>query len=122
MKKEGSRLVLGLFEEIPNADLKEEDIPVADAEYHEITSFALTFDGYEAWGSFRGCAEVANSWADAYARGQELPDSLTELRTCLFFEQRRFRDSRYGPSDQAMAYIRALVETIRHKVRAGEVE
>ena len=115
-------MVLGLFEEIPNANLKEDDIPAADAGYHQITSFALTFDGYEAWGSFRRCAEIANHWADVYARRQELPNSLKELRTCLFFEQRRYRDSRYGPSDQAIDYIHALVGKIRHKVRAGEAE
>ncbi len=122
MTEEGRRLVLGLFEEIPNADLKEEDIPVADAEYHEITSFALTFDGYEAWGAFDRCAEIANQWAQVYARHQELPTLLSELRTCLFFEQRRWHHFGRAPDDEAMTYVRALVEEIRRIVRGGEVE
>jgi len=122
MKREKGRLVLGLFEEIPNSDLNEEDVPVAGAECREIFSFALTFDGYEAWGSPGKCGEIANRWAQVYVQRQELPASLSELRTCLFFEQRRWHHFGYGPDDEALKYIRALVEEIRRKVRAGEVE
>ena len=46
---------------IQNADLTLADIPVPDADIDEIGWFALTFDGYEHWGSFEECADVANS-------------------------------------------------------------
>jgi hypothetical protein len=38
---------------------------------------SLTFNGYNVWGSFETCAEIANA---------QRHDSLTNLRTCLFFE------------------------------------
>ena len=70
------------------------DIPVPDADINEIGCFALTFDGYEHWGAFEKCAEVANA---------ERQNTLTDLRTCLFFEQRRWRHSGYGPDEEAEA-------------------
>jgi hypothetical protein len=111
-----------MFEEIANADLTENDIPMSNAEWHDIVEFALTFDGYSYWGSFEKCAEIANQAAEAYARQQVLPDSLTELRTCLFFEQRRYHHFGQSPDGQAMDYIHALVDGIRQKVRAKEIE
>jgi hypothetical protein len=111
-----------VFEEIANPDLADSDIPSPDAGWGQIGSFALTFNGYEAWDSFDRCGEIANRWAKVYAERQELPDSLKELRTCLFFEQRRWRHFGYDPDDEAMTYIQALVEEILRKVQLGEVE
>lgn len=85
------------------------DIPNPDASWREIAEFALTFNGYEVWGSFEKCAEIANA---------KRQDSLTDLRTCLFFEQRRWRHFGEDPDGEAMAYIRALVEKIRRRVSA----
>jgi hypothetical protein len=107
--------------EIANADLTEHDVPSSKADWHQIGKFALSFDGYSHWGSFGECAEIGNRWAKAYAEGQTLPDSLTDLRTCLFFEQRRWRHYGWDPDEEAMHYIRALVEAIRRKVAVGEV-
>jgi hypothetical protein len=106
--------------EIANADLTEAHVPPPDAQWRPIGRFALTFNGYEAWGSFANCAQIANHWAHVYAERQELPQSLTELRTCLFFEQRRWRHFGYDPDDEAMAYIRALLEEIRRTVGSGD--
>lgn len=108
--------------EIAGADLTEGDIPSANAEWHEIGRFALSFNGYEQWGSFERCAEIANRWLDAYGAQGSLPNSLTELRTSLFFEQRRWRHYGFDPDEEAMDYIHALVEVIREKVRAGEID
>lgn len=108
--------------EISNAKLKIGDVPASDAGWSQIGGFALTFDGYEHWGSFGKCAEIDNHWAKAYTEGQTLPDSLTDLRTCLFFEQRRWRHYGWEPDEEAMNYIRALVEAIRCKVPAGQVD
>jgi hypothetical protein len=97
--------------EIANENLTMSDIPSADASWEEIGEFALTFDGYEVWGSFERCAEIAN------AKRQE---SLTDLRTCLFFEQRRWRHFGEEPDEEAIAYIRGLVAKIRNRVSAGD--
>jgi len=102
--------------EIANEELSESDLPPPEAGWREIGRFALSFNGYEAWGSFQKCAEVANRWGDAFRATATLPDSLTELRTCLFFEQRRWRHFGYDPNEEAMRYISALVEEIRKRV------
>ena len=102
--------------EIANSDLRESHVPLPDAGWHEIGRFALSFNGYEAWGSFRKCADVADRWADAFRATATLPDSLNGLRTCLFFEQRRWRHFGYEPDEEAMRYICALVEEIRKRV------
>jgi len=81
------------------------DIPPADASWTEILDFALTFDGYEYWGSFERCAEVAN----AKAHG-----SLNGLRTCLFFEQRSWRaGDESPPAKRTLVYWRSLLKKMR---------
>lgn len=108
--------------DIANADLTEGTLPPCNAEWREIGGFALSFNGYNHWGSFERCAEIANRWRDAYRAGCSLPDSLPELRTCLFFEQRRWRHFGLDPDEQAMEYMHAIVEHMREKVRAGEID
>ena len=110
-----------MYGEIASSDLRESDLPPPDAGWREIGRFALSFDGYEAWGSFGKCAEVANRWLDAYLTDGALPESLDELRTCLFFEQRRWRHYGYDPDEEAMCYIGALLEGIRERVAAEEI-
>jgi hypothetical protein len=107
--------------EIGNEQLKVGDVPPADANWQTIGRFALSFDGYESSGSFRNCAEIGEKWAQAFLAAGALPDSLTELRTCLFFEQRRWRHYGFDPDEQARSYLGALLEGIREKVRAGEI-
>jgi hypothetical protein len=97
---------------IVNKDLTLSNIPNPDVSWFEIGGFALTFDGYDVWGSFDKCAEIAN------ARRHE---SLTVLRTCLFFEQRRWRHFEENPDEETMVYIRGLVEAIRSMVDAGDL-
>ncbi len=107
--------------EIANADLTEGTLPPCNAEWSEIGGFALSFNGYDHWGSFETCAEIANRWRDAYRAEGSLPDSLTELRTCLFFEQRRWRHFGLDPDEEGTDYIHALVERIRERVRSGDI-
>lgn len=97
------------MQEIPNADLTPADIPPPDAGWFEIGNFALTFNGYKISGD--QCAEIANA---------QRHDSLTDLRTCLFFEQRRWRHFGQEPEGKALEYIRGVVEKIRERVAAGE--
>ena len=73
--------------------------------------FALTFDGYEHCRSFEACAEVANF---------RKHNTLSDLRTCLCFEQRRWHHYGDTPDEAAPAYWRELIEKIRSKVQAGE--
>lgn len=94
--------------EVANTDLTPTDIPPADADWYTIAEFALTYDGYQRWGSFEKCAEIANA---------QRHGSLDELRTCLFFEQRRWRHFGDEPDAESMAYIRGVVEKIRGIVR-----
>lgn len=89
---------------LSNEQLRVEDVPPPDADWAAISTFALSFDGYAVQGSFERCAEIAN------ARRSE---SLNDLRTCLFFEQRRWRHFGETPDAEAIIYIRGIVEQIR---------
>lgn len=82
-------------------------------------TFAMTFDGYEEFGSFEGSSTPANTALRRYKSSGHLPESLTQLRNCIFFEHRRWRHSGENSSPQAQEYIEALLEAIRAKVFAG---
>jgi hypothetical protein len=82
-------------------------IPGDDAEWDEIADFARTFNAYEHCGSFARCADIANA---------RQADTLEDLRTCLFFEQRRWRHFGEDPDEDAMSYIRGLITQMRAKV------
>jgi hypothetical protein len=111
------------MDEIANPNLTAKDIPPPSAEYWGVIDlFALSFDGYGYWGSFEKCAEMGNSSLKSWQEKKTLPHSLTELRTCLFFEQRRWRHFDEQPDSETMAYIHALVEAIRNKVQNGEID
>ena len=88
-------------------------LPSASAGWEEIEEFALTFNGYKANGSFGACAEIANSHRH---------ESLTNLQTFLFFEQRRWRHFGDEPDEEAMEYIRTLLTMIRNRVAEGRVD
>ena len=106
-------------------NITEKDLPPLNAEYWGvIDQFALSFDGYEQWGSFEkcACAEIGNHSSATYQEKKVLPSSLIDLRTCLFFEQRRWRHFGEHPDKEIMTYIHALVEAIRNKLRNGELD
>lgn len=104
--------------EISNTVLKLDSLPQSRADWPEINKFAHTFNGYEHWGSFEKCGEIANQILEEYKASGELSANLTELRTCLFFEARRWRHYGYDPDDEAKGYIHALVEAIRACVQS----
>jgi hypothetical protein len=93
---------------IPTAELRAADVPVRDASLDALIEFAHTFDGYKQWGSFERCAEIAN------ARDHS---SLDQLRTCLFFEARRWRHFGEEPDAAAESYWRDLVSAIRGELQ-----
>ena len=108
------------METIPNTQLIEKDIPSARATWKKIEPFALTFNGYKHWGTFKKCREVADQGVKLYRGRQALNQSLTDLRTCLFFESRRWKHYEKNPTKKGMEYIRALVEAIRVRIQARE--
>jgi len=108
--------------EIDNTSLTESDLPSPNADWSIINQFALSFNGYDHWGSFEKCAEIGNESAETFGKKKTLPKSLTDLRTSLFFEQRRWHHFGEVPDKQTMIYIHALVEAIREKIRTKEYD
>ncbi|MGC1780175.1 MAG: hypothetical protein WBB34_19745 [Xanthobacteraceae bacterium] len=94
-------------EKIPDSLLTRAQIPGENATWQEIGQFALTFDGYAEWGSLERCAEIANGRRN---------ETLAELRTCLFFEQRRWNHFGHSPDAKTMEYIQGLLAAMREKV------
>ena len=98
-------------------------VPNDDANLAEIFNFGLTYKGYELNGDletgFQRCADIANNANRDWYETKNLPESLHELRSCLFFEQRRGHHSGLGPED--FNYLVALVRRIR-EVSGGFVE
>ncbi|MBM3179627.1 MAG: hypothetical protein FJZ86_04660 [Chloroflexi bacterium] len=109
------------MDRIPNSQLIEKDIPSRRAGWSKIEIFALTYNGYTQWGSFKKCREVAKQGINLYKGKKELTQSLTDLRTCLFFEARRWKHYEENPTKKGMEYVHILVEAIRVRVLAKEI-
>ena len=107
-----------LMATIPNDSLRLDDTPSADADGTEIWRLADTFNGFKHWGSFDRCVEIAN----LHFYDQLRNANLTELRTCLFFECRRWHHFGDLPDWHCKPYVRGLVEKIREMVASGRVE
>ena len=112
-----------LWPEIANENLKASNIPSATAPWDQIRRFAGSFNAYAA-------AEVDRyKQLDFQTRrdflcGKKLALDdlgLSELRGILFLSWRALRHVYCGgkPSPEEMAYILALIEAIRRKVRGG---
>lgn len=82
-------------------------MPGPDARWEQIEPFALTFDGYAAFGKELGPLAQRHREADT------VPLTLDELRGCLFLEQRSWRHVGGRPDERAMRHIRELLEAIR---------
>lgn len=95
---------------IPSERLSVLDVPSADASVHDLIMFAHRFAGYEYWGSFERCAEVAN--------GTSI--SLDGLRTRLFFDARGWRHSGEDPDEAALGRWNYLVTQIRNRIELRE--
>jgi hypothetical protein len=107
--------------QIPNPELALDHIPAPDADYYGVISeFALTFNGYDYYPDT--CADIANRAIERHGDCGAVPDSLSELRACLFYEQRRWRHLDEDLDVEAIKYIHALVDAIRAKVAAGNLD
>ncbi len=98
---------------IPDDSLLFRDVRAPEADWSAIGDFALIFNAYQHWDSFERCAEIGNKAKHAYETSGTVPGFLTELRTCLFFEQLRWMHFGEEPDVEAFPYIRALVSAIR---------
>lgn len=90
---------------IRSEDLTIADLPSEEPSWRDILQFALSFNGYDHWGSFEQCSKVALN-----------PDmsSVDEIRTSLFFQQRAWRHSgACSPSPQQVTYWRELLSALR---------
>ncbi|MFM7719478.1 MAG: hypothetical protein ACKO8G_08360 [Actinomycetota bacterium] len=90
----------------------------------EITEFALSYDGYVRFGPFGLLSACANAALERWRVDRTVPATLHELRSFLFFEQRRWRHLEQGPAwfgveprteptDDDREYIEALLDRIR---------
>lgn len=94
--------------------LTQDLVPGPQASWISIEKFALTFDAYAFLG-FERCAALANKAVARFQEDGTLPQGLAQLRSCLFFEQRRFRHMDTIPTGSGLAYIHALLEAIRRQ-------
>jgi hypothetical protein len=95
-----------------NRDLRSSRLPTIADGLQALMDFAHTFDGYGYWGDVGKCADIANS---------KRHNTLTELRTCLFFEARRQRHGGTSPTAEELAYMYDLVEQVRARVSLSEL-
>ena len=95
---------------IPSDNLTVDMLPGSEATENDFFVFALTFNGYEA---LADCAEIANKSVRAFAEHGTLPESLDELRGCLFYEQRRKRHCDSDACEEDLRYYNALVDAMR---------
>jgi hypothetical protein len=109
------------MDKIPNSQLREEDLPTKRAGWSKIVPFAQSFNGYEHCGSVQKCRDVANEGVALHKGNKVLDQSLTDLRTCLFYEARRWRHLEKKPTKSGLKYVHALVEAIRVRVKTNEL-
>ncbi|MCX6304066.1 MAG: hypothetical protein NT040_03770 [Bacteroidetes bacterium] len=104
-----------MSDEIHNTDLRLDQIPPIDSDYSQIADFALTFDGYN---KIKDIALFANKVVAAFQNGHAIVVklTLTELRACLFYEQRRYRHFGEDPEGKDRDYINIIVLEIIKRV------
>ena len=106
---------------VPNEDLSVHDVPSLDPRrpwenLQEVWTFALMFDGYR-FGGFGRVSDIANAANEEYFRSGQLPSDLTDLRLCLYFEQRRYRHMGFSPEGSILLYLSRVLEATRERVR-----
>jgi hypothetical protein len=104
-------------DEVPNERLKVSAVPPVTASWDTIVSFAQAIDGYRAIGQ-KECAQLCNRVKSELSRNPVSVQmlSLTELRSCLFFEQRRFNHFGHEPLGADRIFINTLLQAIQRKI------
>ncbi len=110
----------GEFGEItPSDELRRHHLPSRDDSQMAWIEFALKFDGYAEMGGSEECATFANSVRARWQSSGSLPSKLGDLRTAVFFEQRRWRWGDEAPfTEDEWRYWHALVNAIRELLPA----
>ena len=94
---------------IPNAELDITDVPRRGESWEAVSDFALSYDGYGYWDDL---ATLAGRVLQHWTRRRSLPDTLDELRGCLFYEQRRWNHFGEEPTGRSADYMWAMVDAI----------
>ena len=102
---------ISMSREILNEDLKLKDLPENVTPLNIFWSFCHTFNGYEAFNGM-DCGLMANAALQTWEKERRLPQDLSELRGCLFFEARRWRHYGYDPDPQTLVYLKELLEAV----------
>ena len=102
-------------EEIHNTDLRIDQIPPINSDYTTIAGFALSFDGYSR---IKDISIFANKIVEEVKNDKSITEklTLTELRACLFYEQRRYRHYGEEPEGEDRDYIKGLLLEITKRV------
>jgi len=98
---------------IQNEELRLSDVPAENADIYAISPFALSFDGYASYpANYSLFSETRRAFEAGCANLNGL--GLTDLRSCLFHEQRIQKWSMDNPDYKPdLRYMRALVSAIR---------
>ena len=102
---------------LSNEELKIEDVPTPHASWAAISRFARSYDGYSTFPqptpgkTVFACGQFANDIYRRYLKFGELPETLDDLRTALFFENSR-RRMELDPRNQRDEYIYIILNKI----------
>jgi hypothetical protein len=96
---------------IPDDKLSLSNVPEENADWVTISRFALTFDGYEYPANWEAYSQTKEAFKAGTAKFDLM--SLTELRTCLFHEQRFQRWSVQPAYEPQLIFMHALLCAIR---------
>ena len=94
---------------IVNAELDTTAVPGRGESWDAVSDFALSYDGYAYWDDL---ATLAGAVLQRWTRRRSLPDTLDELRGCLFYEQRRWHHFGEEPTGRSAEYMWAVVNAI----------
>ena len=101
----------GEFASFHSAIASASSVPTATAAATELSRFALSFDGYAAFG--KDAAEIGSEVRRRFAASGRLPVNLVVLRCCLFFEQRA---AHHTGAPLGGEYVDALLSEIRARL------
>lgn len=110
-----------MSDEIHYTDLRIDQIPPINSDYSTIAGFALSFGGYSR---IKDIALFANKIVAVFQNDQAIISklTLTELRACLFYEQRRYRHFGEDPEGGDREYINYLVLEIAQRVKNHQTD
>lgn len=112
---------------VENRELRAAEVPDPSRFFSEVTRFARLYDGYGRFSQsdpgreLHTCSRLAGLVYERYLASGELPDSLDDLRTCLFFEDSR-RRKELDPRQHRDAYINSLLVKIKRLIAAPAAE